>query len=98
MATKRFSQLFQVGDRVKIRYTDLCARIVEFRGPLGPGGMLVYRVRVPHKPKPRDIELCEDQLIAIPTTTKANSRPSARQGTRGKPMGSEDHSTPDKVE
>ena len=43
MATKKSSQLFQVGDRVKIRHTDWRGRIVEFRGPLGPGGMLVYR-------------------------------------------------------
>jgi hypothetical protein len=98
MTPNKTSPLFRVGDRVKIRHWDWRARIVEFRGPLGPGGMLVYRVRIPNKPKPRYIELCEDQLIAIPTTTNADSRSSARRGTRGKPRGSGDQSTMDKVE
>lgn len=98
MATNRFSQLFQVGDRVKIRYTDLCARIVEFRGPLGPGGMLVYRVRVPHKPKARYIELCEDQLIAIPTTTKAEPSSSTKPRTQGNKKMSEGNGASESVE
>lgn len=76
MATKRPSPLFQVGDRVKIRYSDWRGRIVEFRGPLAPGGVFVYRVRVPLKPKPTYIELREDQLIAIPAPPKAKSSPS----------------------
>jgi hypothetical protein len=41
-------------------------RIVELRGPLGPGGVQIYRVRFPGKPKPDYIELREDQLILIP--------------------------------
>jgi len=47
MAAKKSVPMFQVGDRVKIRYSDWRARIIEFRGPLGPGGALVYRVRMP---------------------------------------------------
>ncbi len=65
MATKKPDPLFQVGDRVAIRYSDWHGRIVEFRGPLAPGGMYVYRVRVPLKPKPSYIELREDQLARI---------------------------------
>lgn len=75
MSTKKSTPRFQVGDRVKIRYSDWRARIVEFRGPLAPGGVFVYRVRVPLKPKPKYIELREDQLIAIPTPTKAKPSP-----------------------
>jgi hypothetical protein len=79
MATKKSSPLFQLGDRVKIRYSDWQGRIVEFRGPLGVGGMLIYRVRVPHKPKPIYIELPEDQLVAVPTPPKVKPSPFARQ-------------------
>src|SRR5207247_4350814 len=76
MPTKKASPSFQVGDRVKIHYSDWSGRIVEFRGPLGPGGMLVYRVRIPHKPKPIYIELCEDQLVAILAAPSPGSSPS----------------------
>lgn len=79
MATKKSSPLFQVGDRVAIRYSAWKGRIVEFRGPLGVGGMLIYRVRVPHKPKPIYIELPEDQLVPVPTTPKVPPGPFARQ-------------------
>jgi hypothetical protein len=85
MATQKVSQLFQVGDRVRIlRSDDWRGRIVEFRGPLGPGGTLIYRVRIPHKPKPIFIELREDQLAAIPpppqgTTTLAERRARGKQ-------------------
>ena len=70
MTAKKSLPLFQVGDRVRIHYSDWRARIVEFRGPLGPGGVFVYRIRVPHKPKPIYIEVMEDQLIPIPTPPK----------------------------
>jgi hypothetical protein len=71
MTAKKSSPLFQVGDRVKIRHWEnLPARIVEFRGPLAPGGMFVYRVRIAYKPKPSYAEIPEDELIAIPTPPK----------------------------
>ena len=79
MAIKNAIPLFQVGDRVKIRRSDWRARIVEFRGPLAPGGMFVYRVRVPHKPKPIYIEIPEEDLIAIPTPPKVATSPCASQ-------------------
>lgn len=65
MATKDNSQPFKVGDRVKILHSVLRGRIVEERGPLGAGGMLVYRVRIPHKPKATDIEVGADQLARV---------------------------------
>jgi hypothetical protein len=71
MATKKPVPLFQVGDRVKIRYSDWRGRVVEFRGPLAPGGVFVYRVRVPDKPKPIYIELPEHFLLAIPSPPKS---------------------------
>ena len=42
MAAKESSQTLQVGDRVKVlRSANWHGRIVEFRGPLGAGGLLV---------------------------------------------------------
>jgi hypothetical protein len=70
MAAKKASPRFQLGDRVAIRHSDWKARVVELRGHLAPGGVFVYRVRVPHKPKPIYIELPEDELVAIPTPPK----------------------------
>jgi hypothetical protein len=59
--------LFNLGDRVKIRLSGgLRGRVVELRGPLGPGGVQIYRVLVRRKPKPTYIELREDQLALAP--------------------------------
>ena len=68
MATKKKpSQPLKLGDRVKIKYyPDLRARIVELRGPLGPGGVQIYRVRIQRKPKSSFVELHKDQLEVIP--------------------------------
>jgi hypothetical protein len=63
---KNASTPLKLGDRVKIRHSDRRGRIVELRGPLGPGGKQVYRVRVRRKPTPVYIELLEDQLVLIP--------------------------------
>jgi hypothetical protein len=41
-------------------------RIVELRGPLGPGGAQIYRVRIPGDPKTIYTEVREDQLILLP--------------------------------
>ncbi len=84
MAAKKPSQLLKVGDRVKIRYSDWRGRIVEERGALGPGGMLVYRVRIPRKPKAVYVEFTEDQLIAVPPAPNGESTPSTRQRAGGK--------------
>jgi len=75
MATVKSSPSFQVGDRVAIRHSDSRARIVEYRGPLGPGGMQVYRVRIARRPKSTYIELCENQLVPIPTAPRVGPSP-----------------------
>jgi hypothetical protein len=60
--------LFNLGDRVKIRLSGgLRGRIVEWRGPLGPGGAQIYRVLIRRKPEPTYIELRQDQLELAPT-------------------------------
>lgn len=67
IAAKKGPALLRLGDRVKIRLsTGLRGQIVELRGPLGPGGAQIYRVRVRRKPKPTYIELRGDQLALIP--------------------------------
>ncbi len=59
--------LFNLGDRVKIHHSrGMHGRIVEWRGPLGPGGVQVYRVLVRRKPTRKYIELREDQLELVP--------------------------------
>ena len=59
--------LLKLGDRVKIRLSGgLSGKVVELRGPLGPGGAQIYRVQVRSKPEPKYIELREDQLDLVP--------------------------------
>jgi hypothetical protein len=72
MAKKKVDEpLLKLGDRVKVRYSSFGpARVVELRGPLGPGGKQVYRVRVPWKPKPVFIELTADLLELLPSDGK----------------------------
>jgi hypothetical protein len=65
MATDSSLPLFKLGDRVRIRYSNFRGPIVELRGPLGPGGAQIYRVRYRRKP-PAYIEVREDQLKVIP--------------------------------
>jgi hypothetical protein len=61
------AQTLKLGDRVKILHSGgMRGRIVELRGPLGPGGVQVYRVRVRRKPKSTEIEVREDQLELLP--------------------------------
>ena len=66
-AKKGADHLLKLGDLVRIlHYGGQKGRIVEFRGPLGPGGARIYRVRIRQKPSPTYIELREDQLELIP--------------------------------
>ena len=66
MAKNKSGEPLKTGDLVKIRHSGFeRARIVELRGPLGPGGAQVYRVRVRAKPKPIYIEVLGDQLILL---------------------------------
>jgi hypothetical protein len=67
MAKKKDVPTFQLGDYVKILHLNFPrARVVELRGPLGPGGAQIYRVRVGGKRGPIYIELRGDQLELIP--------------------------------
>ncbi len=66
MATPNAAEHLPMGSLVKIRNSGLRrGRIVEFRGPLGPGGARIYRVRVRRKPTPAYAEFREDQLELI---------------------------------
>jgi len=57
----------KLGELVQILHSGgRRGRIVEFRGPLGPGGVKIYRVRIRRQPKPAYIELREDQLQPVP--------------------------------
>jgi hypothetical protein len=59
--------VLNLGDWVEIRYSGgQRGRIVEYRGPLGPKGAHIYRIRLRRKPKPKYVELPEDQLKSIP--------------------------------
>lgn len=56
----------QIGTTVRIRNSGYGkARIVEYRGAIGPKGAKVYRLRVRKKPKPAYIEVVEDQIEMI---------------------------------
>ena len=69
MDTKPEAEPLPVGTFVKILYSDFeRAKIIEYRGPLGPGGMRIYRVRVRLKPKPFIADVREDQIVVIPPT------------------------------
>jgi hypothetical protein len=67
MAEKNANVPLKLGDLVKIRHSGYePGRIVELRGPLGPGGVQIYRVRIRGKPRPAYIEVREDQLEPVP--------------------------------
>jgi hypothetical protein len=64
--TSKPQPLLKLGDRVLIRHSSgLSGRVVELRGPLGPRGAQIYRVRVRKKPTPAYIEVREDQLEVV---------------------------------
>ena len=66
MMTHNLTEPFKIGTLVRIRNSGYGpARIVEFRGPLGPNGARIYRVRVRKKPHPAYIEVLEDQLEVV---------------------------------
>jgi len=59
--------VFQLGDYVRILHTEWPrGRIVELRGPLGPGGAEIYRVRIGGKRDPMYTEVRGDQLELAP--------------------------------
>ncbi len=63
MAMQDLTEALKVGTIVRIRNSGYGrAKIVEIRGPLGPKGARVYRLRVRKKPHPAYIEVLEEQL------------------------------------
>ena len=65
MTTQNPTEPLKVGTIVRVRNSGYGrAKIVEFRGTLGPKGARVYRVQVRKKPRPVYIEVVEDQLEA----------------------------------
>jgi hypothetical protein len=70
MAAKKPAEPFKLGDLVKIPHSGyLPGLIVELRGPLGPGGKQVYRVRIRGKPRPAYIQVLEEPLVLVPAET-----------------------------
>jgi hypothetical protein len=68
MANKKTA--LKLGDCVRIlHFGGQQGQIVELRGPLGPGGARIYRVRIRRKPAPTYIELREDQLEHVQSGT-----------------------------
>ena len=56
----------KLGDHVKIRYWEhLKAQVIELRGPLGPKGTQVYRLRIEGDPEPTFTEVLEDQIEVV---------------------------------
>jgi len=67
MAEQEGGTKFQVGNRVKILNSAFgTAEVVELRGPFGPQGAQVYRLRVRKKPRPAYIEVLEEQMELVP--------------------------------
>lgn len=59
--------ILPTGTRVKIRhFFGHKGRVVEWRGPLGPGGKQVYRIRYGPKGRRQYIEVMRDQLVVLP--------------------------------
>lgn len=68
MTLQNLTEPLKLGTIVHIRNSGYgSGTIVEFRGPLGPKGARVYRVRVRKKPTPAYIEVMEDQIEANST-------------------------------
>jgi hypothetical protein len=65
MTNNNVDQPLKLGTWVKIRNSGFVpGQIIEYRGPLAPGGVRVYRVRIRSKP-PAYIEVREDQLEQV---------------------------------
>lgn len=72
---------FQIGDRVRIRFTEWRGRIVELRGPLGSGGAHLYRVRYRGNPRPAYAEATADELILLESVEEYLARKTLTNGT-----------------
>ncbi len=73
-----------VGDRVRVLHTaGLTGRVVELRGPLGPKGAQIYRLRLWRKPRPAYVEVREDQLELLPRPPAAGGGAGGRAASSG---------------
>lgn len=69
---------FCLGDRVVLTHSaGMRGKVVELRGPLGPGGAPVYRVLLGRKPRRRYVEVLEEQLEAARPRTAPSPEKSA---------------------
>ncbi len=84
MTTNNIPERLKVGDRVKILNSGLTngGKIVESRGPLGPGGALIYRVLVRGKPNPAYGEFREDQLEIITRESNGSNGQRSKKGSK----------------
>jgi hypothetical protein len=66
MTPQNQTEPLKIGTLVKIRNSGFgLAKIIEYRGPLGPKGARVYDVCVREKPHRAYIEVLEDQLEVV---------------------------------
>ncbi|MGL4553639.1 MAG: hypothetical protein ACRC33_20955 [Gemmataceae bacterium] len=64
------ARTFSIGDRVEIAHFGP-GRITALRGPLGPGGVPVYRVRYRRKPTAGYLEVLGSQLRLVEGAKRA---------------------------
>ena len=75
MSTRTPDEPLKVGTVVRIRNSGFgLAKIVEYRGPLAPGRVRVYRVRVRGRPTPIYTEVREDQLEIVGDDVHGSSK------------------------
>ena len=78
---KQAAPAFKLGDYVRVLHTRYPpGRIVELRGPLGPGGAQIYRVRIAETQRPTYIELPGDGLELVPAAKKKQAAPAFKLG------------------
>jgi hypothetical protein len=66
VAKKKVDPVLKLGDYVTVLHTAWPpGRIVELRGPLGPGGVQIYRIRIGRKREAFYAEVREDQLQLV---------------------------------
>ena len=57
----------QLGSRVRfLAAPELTGKVVEFRGPLGPKGVEIYRIRFLNRPYKSYVEVRGDQIEVLP--------------------------------
>lgn len=73
-AAKKPAATFRLRDRVVIKHSaGMKGEVIELRGPLGPGGVAVYRVMLQRLPTLEYIEVLGDQLELVPDSPRVDS-------------------------